>query len=361
MRKDVITMVIPTYQRPELLQRTVLSVLNQTYPHLRVCVYDNDMQTGTKTEQIMCELKEQDSRVKYERNEENLHTYGNFNKGVNLVDTPYFSVMSDDDLLVPTFFEQAMEAFDTHPEAQVVAMDVLAVDHNFQLLAEPTLISEQKFYPAGEGLYGSVKGTIPGSSWSGMIFNSQIASEIGGPLTDAGPFADAGYLWHVVSRYSMVVTPGVAALYMVHPDNMATEVRMMPLEPHWPEWWDKMVKPVEHDDHVPAKIRKQIRQIVYPDFKQIARQQFAYFAAKKRPDLAKKSLDGLAACDGPSVTLSMLRTLLWVYSNVPFVKQLSRLVVNWQHRKTAQRRAQIHSKLKSHVAFVENLLNSSVR
>ncbi|MEK7713004.1 MAG: glycosyltransferase, partial [Nitrospirota bacterium] len=34
----LITTIIPTYRRPKLLRRAIKSALNQTYPHLQVCV-----------------------------------------------------------------------------------------------------------------------------------------------------------------------------------------------------------------------------------------------------------------------------------------------------------------------------------
>ena len=39
--EPTITTVIPTYRRPELLQRAIRSVLDQSYPHFKICVYDN--------------------------------------------------------------------------------------------------------------------------------------------------------------------------------------------------------------------------------------------------------------------------------------------------------------------------------
>ena len=39
--RPLITTVIPTYRRPHMLQRAIRSVLDQTYPHFKICVYDN--------------------------------------------------------------------------------------------------------------------------------------------------------------------------------------------------------------------------------------------------------------------------------------------------------------------------------
>ena len=67
--KPLITTIIPTYQRPKLLRRAIKSVLNQTYPHFQVCVYDNA--SGDETEAIVQEFIAKDSRIQYFRQEKN--------------------------------------------------------------------------------------------------------------------------------------------------------------------------------------------------------------------------------------------------------------------------------------------------
>ena len=67
--KPLITTIIPTYQRPKLLRRAIKSVLNQTYPHFQVCVYDNA--SGDETEAIVQEFIAKDSCIQYFRQEKN--------------------------------------------------------------------------------------------------------------------------------------------------------------------------------------------------------------------------------------------------------------------------------------------------
>ena len=59
----LITTIIPTYRRPKLLQRAIRSVLNQTYPHFQVCIYDNA--SGDDTAAVVAEIAKGDPRVKY--------------------------------------------------------------------------------------------------------------------------------------------------------------------------------------------------------------------------------------------------------------------------------------------------------
>ncbi|MCR4298181.1 MAG: glycosyltransferase, partial [Gallionella sp.] len=102
--KPVITTIIPTYRRPVLLRRAILSALHQTYPHVRVCVYDNASGDETEsvvdeTESVVKEIARHDPRVKYHRHPRNIGSYNNFNYGIREVETEFFSLLSDDDVL----------------------------------------------------------------------------------------------------------------------------------------------------------------------------------------------------------------------------------------------------------------------
>jgi glycosyltransferase involved in cell wall biosynthesis len=95
--KPLITTIIPTYRRPKLLRRAIKSVLNQTYPHFQVCVYDNA--SWDETADVVAEIAKKDARVKYHCHAENIGAIRNFNYGMVHVNTPFFSFLSDDDIL----------------------------------------------------------------------------------------------------------------------------------------------------------------------------------------------------------------------------------------------------------------------
>ncbi len=100
-----ITTVIPTYRRPKLLPRAIMSVLRQTFPHFEVHVYDNA--SGDETRQVVERLAATDPRVKYHCHERNIGLVPNFAYGMERVATRFFNLLSDDDLVFPRFFDSA--------------------------------------------------------------------------------------------------------------------------------------------------------------------------------------------------------------------------------------------------------------
>jgi glycosyltransferase involved in cell wall biosynthesis len=129
-----ITTIIPTFQRPALLKRALLSVLSQTYTNFQVHVCDNA--SCDETEEIMQEFVSQDSRIKYHKHMKNIGMMGNYEFGFSLVTTPYFSFLSDDDHLSPWFYETALKDLEQFPEAAFSICKVFAVNEMDQVIMD---------------------------------------------------------------------------------------------------------------------------------------------------------------------------------------------------------------------------------
>jgi glycosyltransferase involved in cell wall biosynthesis len=113
----LITTIIPTFRRPALLSRAIKSVLDQSCPQFEVLVCDNN--SGDETQEVVAELTGKDDRVTYHCHRENIGFVRNFNFGLSQIKTPYFNLLSDDDLLLPHFFEMAVRALEVNPLAAV--------------------------------------------------------------------------------------------------------------------------------------------------------------------------------------------------------------------------------------------------
>ena len=100
--------ILTTYRRPMLLKRAINSVLKQTYSDFEVCIYDNA--SDDQTEEIVQGFAKRDSRVKYHRHPENIGMMPNYQFALDRIEAPYFSLLSDDDYLLPLFFEARQSA-----------------------------------------------------------------------------------------------------------------------------------------------------------------------------------------------------------------------------------------------------------
>jgi glycosyltransferase involved in cell wall biosynthesis len=126
MDHPTITTVIPTYRRPKLIRRAIESVLVQTYRNVQVCVHDNA--SDDETEAAVREYARHDQRVQYFKNPSNVGAVRNVIKGIAAVTTDHYSLLSDDDFLLPSFYEEAISAFQEYPEIGFACAPVVKID-----------------------------------------------------------------------------------------------------------------------------------------------------------------------------------------------------------------------------------------
>ena len=209
--QPLITTVIPTYQRPQLLRRAILSVLNQTYPHIKVCVYDNASEDNTKA--VVDELAKQDPRVHYHCRPNNIGGFNNINLGMKQVNTPYFSLLADDDILLPDFYEKAMAGLTQHPEAMFSAMQTIIVEDK-KVKGVTFGDYEEKLYSPPEGLIKAADGGT--NSWTGSVYKTKAFELIGlDEILIAGP-AEQDFLLRFTAIFPYVVSRTPGAIFVVH-------------------------------------------------------------------------------------------------------------------------------------------------
>ena len=104
MENILVSIVIPTYGRPQTLERAVNSVLNQTYRNVEVIVVDDnnpDTDARKETEEIMHKLKASDARVVYLQHPYNKNGAAARNTGIFNSHGKYVALLDDDDEFKP--------------------------------------------------------------------------------------------------------------------------------------------------------------------------------------------------------------------------------------------------------------------
>ncbi len=125
----LVSIVIPTFDRPAYLEEAVASALAQTYPQIEVLVGDNgpsDVTTSWSDEVTS------DPRFIYRRNPRNLGMCGNFNALADAARGEFFVAIGDDDRLLPEFVSRTVEQM--KPEVSVVFCNHYLIDESGQRL-----------------------------------------------------------------------------------------------------------------------------------------------------------------------------------------------------------------------------------
>jgi hypothetical protein len=252
MNTPLITTIIPTFRRPRLLRRAIESVLGQTFQDFQVCIYDNA--SGDETASVVAEFSRRDPRVRYHCHAENIGSGANVNFGLARVDTPYFSFLSDDDLLLPAFYETALAGFREFPDAGFSAGSVIVMTESGEVLTVPLdLWDHVGYFPQPEGLLHLIDNKLP--VWTSMLFRKAVTDAIGPVDLEVGAAADFDYQLQVASRSPFVVSRVPCGIFLTHAASYSAAPSVASF---WPGWL-RMVGNVEKNNGVPDKIKAQAR------------------------------------------------------------------------------------------------------
>lgn len=122
MTEALVTVGIPTFNRPEGLARTLTSICSQTYRNLDIIVSDN-ASTDQAVKGVVSDFMGRDPRVSYHRHPENLGVMGNFSSLVLKASGEFFMWAADDDRWEPFFIARCVEGLRADPALAVCQME----------------------------------------------------------------------------------------------------------------------------------------------------------------------------------------------------------------------------------------------
>ncbi len=310
----LITTVIPTYRRPELLRRAILSALAQTGPALQVCVYDNA--SGDSTEAVVAELVEKDSRVKYFRHKENIGGMANFQYGLSQVRTPFFSFLSDDDVLLPGFYEAAIKGLEDFPEAACwCGVTLLMAPGGALYGARAADWPREGLFEAPEGLLQMIK-SMPG--WTGTLFR-RTATDRAGPLNEAlaGP-SDIEFMLRIAEDHSIVSSKHASALFLLNPHSFS---ELQPLQSFWPGW-QEMIKSVGQTPGLNDVDRAAVKEGLCANAQRMLFRRGAAAIAKADYQFSREAAAALAGTFDKQAKANLLRFLTGACSGTSLLQRI---------------------------------------
>lgn len=108
-RQPLVSVGIPTFNRPEGLRRTLQLISAQTYRNLEILISDN-ASPGPETERVVRGFSVTDERIKYFRQPANIGAIANFRFVLAKASGDYFMWAADDDEWDTRFIETCLAA-----------------------------------------------------------------------------------------------------------------------------------------------------------------------------------------------------------------------------------------------------------
>jgi glycosyltransferase involved in cell wall biosynthesis len=244
----MVTVIIPTLRRPLLLVRAIRSVQAQTVRDLTIAVTDNASGDGTRD--VVASMMARDPRIRYHEQPNNLGPHANFQHALERVDTPYFTLLSDDDLILPEFLAHSLSELEHAPDAMFAASPVLLVDPEGTLLKVHGDNWRPGTHQPPQGLLDMTrKGHF---IWTGIVFRTSVRDSVRlDPQT--GNSSDMDFQLQLAARYPFVTSGRPEAIFSWHPQSPSSHPD---LAQFWPSW-GKVMANLDAVETLPRAVRSQ--------------------------------------------------------------------------------------------------------
>ncbi len=120
----LVSVVIPTYNRPDFLTKTLKSIIEQTYPNMEIIVVSNGISKNNK--KAAKELN--DPRIIYVDQENSGGPASPRNHGISIAKGQYVAFCDDDDLWISDKIEKQTKALEENPEYGLCYSKMLRFD-----------------------------------------------------------------------------------------------------------------------------------------------------------------------------------------------------------------------------------------
>jgi glycosyltransferase involved in cell wall biosynthesis len=129
----LVSVGIPTYNRPEGLHRTLECITAQTYKNLEIIVSDN-CSPGPQTECVIREFVAKDNRIQYYRQDVNKGSTFNFQFVLDKASGKYFMWAADDDAWDLTFISKCVKVMNNNPDVVLCATNSALVNAQREII-----------------------------------------------------------------------------------------------------------------------------------------------------------------------------------------------------------------------------------
>jgi len=179
-------------------------------------VYDNA--SGDETIDVVHEIAKYDSRVCYHCHDNNIGSIPNFNFGMKQVDTPYFTLLSDDNTLVPNFFENAIEILNHEKEAIFFAGETIISNKKGQKISSSLHNWDEGLIYPPNGLVDIWERGIP--TWESVLFRKEAIDSVGFLDPEVFGSADQYFMMKLARKHIFVVKKIPSAIYVCHAESL---------------------------------------------------------------------------------------------------------------------------------------------
>lgn len=203
-----ITIVIPTYNRADLLRRALNSIARQEHKPDQVIISDNA--STDHTEEVVKEFAKSGIDVRYNRHDTNIGMLKNWQHGISLVETEYFLVLADDDYLLSNCIKAGMEAFQCNPRLGMWCGITVCVDSDLN----PISLAPSNLEAIGKRAhFNLLTHMLQHPASTGSILSKEIFGRVGGFRVESEYLADLSMMLRIAAVSEVAIVKVPVAIY----------------------------------------------------------------------------------------------------------------------------------------------------
>lgn len=218
-----VSIVLPTYNGQDNLEKSIESIIRQTYTNWELIIV-NDCSTDS-TKRIAEDYAEKDKRIRVISNEKNMKLPRSLNIGFQNAGGEYYTWTSDDNLYKENAIEIMVKFLDSRLDYGMVYCDTILIDGNGEIIRENPLPEPEQL------ILGNTVGAC-------FLYRRQIAEKIG--EYDASLFLAEDYeYWLRMSQYSKIkhISEGLY-FYRCHEKSLSS-TRLADIKKQTTKVWEK--------------------------------------------------------------------------------------------------------------------------
>ncbi|MEM4177978.1 MAG: glycosyltransferase [Nitrososphaeria archaeon] len=186
---DLVSVVIPSYNHEEFIEKAIISVYNQTYENIEIILIDDHSKDNTfKIAKDLLSnpiFRKRFRKIILERNEKNIGAHATLNKGVMLAEGTYISILNSDDYYGPERIEKILNYLkERSPFCLAFSNYVFVNEIDEEIAGHPLWVEMQsalkeavEIYPSISFIFLRKQVTI---STGNLLFSKSLYHKVGG-------------------------------------------------------------------------------------------------------------------------------------------------------------------------------------
>ncbi len=210
--EELVTIIIPTYNRPAYLKAAISSVVQQTYQNIEIIVSDDF--SSENPQKIVDDFK--DPRLRLRRNETNLGVGLNVTYAFKEAKGKYVASLNDDDVWQKDFLKKLIPYLEANPDVVLAFCDYYVIDGDGEVNQKTT--GEHTQREKRQDLKAGIYQPFYSLALIDKAVFSASAAVIRSSSVQWDKLYEAGVFWDYYMTY-LVCRSGQGAYY--HPEKLA--------------------------------------------------------------------------------------------------------------------------------------------